>query len=292
MKPAAFEYLAPVSVEEALTLLQQHGADAKVLAGGQSLVPAMNFRLAQPGVLIALDRIESLVGIHATDEGGVRIGAMTRQRAVERSPVIATRVPLLAEAMPFVAHAPIRNRGTVGGSLAHADPAGELPAVMVALEARFRLRTPERERWVQAEDFFLGLFATALEPGELLVEIEIPPRGPASGSAFLEVARRHGDYALAGFAGQVSIDEAGHCRMARAVLLGVSEGPLKVEAASALVGEAPSPEGIAAVGEHLKQELDPPGDIHASPDYRRHLAAVLVKRGLALAFDRARNGQA
>lgn len=292
MKPAAFEYRSPASVEEALALLQQHGADAKVLAGGQSLVPAMNFRLAQPGVLIALDRIDSLVGIHATGEGGVRIGAMTRQRAVERSPVIASRVPLLAEAMPFVAHAPIRNRGTVGGSLAHADPAGELPAVMVALEARFRLRTLEQERWIQAGDFFLGLFTTALEPGELLVEIEIPPGGPGSGSAFLEVARRHGDYALAGFAAQVSLDGAGRCRMALAVLLGVSEGPLKVESAGALVGEAPSPDRIAAAAERLKQELDPPGDIHASSDYRRHLAAVLVKRGLTLAFDRARSNPA
>ena len=292
MKPAAFEYLAPGSVEEALTLLQQHGPDAKVLAGGQSLVPAMNFRLAQPGVLIALERIESLVGISPTADGGVRIGAMTRQRAVERSPVIATRVPLLAEAMPFVAHAPIRNRGTIGGSLAHADPAGELPAVMVALEARFRLQALEQERWVDAEDFFLGLFTTALEPGELLVELEIPPHGPGSGSAFLEVARRHGDYALAGCACQVRLDEGGRCRVARAVLLGVSEGPLKVDTAGALADAAPSPERIAGVAEQLKQQLDPPGDIHASPDYRRHLAAVLVKRGLTLAFDRARSNPA
>ena len=292
MKPATFEYLAPTSVEEALTLLQQYGPEAKVLAGGQSLVPAMNFRLAQPGVLIALDRIDSLSGIHATGDGGVRIGAMTRQRAVERSPMIASRVPLLAEAMPFVAHAPIRNRGTVGGSLAHADPAGELPAVMVALDARLRLRKLEQERWIQAGDFFLGLFTTALEPGELLVEIEIPPAGPGSGSAFLEVARRHGDYALAGLAGQVSVDGAGRCRVPRAVLFGVSEGPLKVEAAGALVGEVPSPERIAAVAEQLKLELDPPGDIHASPDYRRHLAGVLVRRGLTLAFDRARGSKA
>jgi CO/xanthine dehydrogenase FAD-binding subunit len=287
MKPAAFEYLAPASVEEALTLLQHHGPDAKVLAGGQSLVPAMNFRLAQPAILIALDRIETLAGIRPTDDGGVRIGAMTRQRVVERSPVIASRAPLLTEAMPFVAHVPIRNRGTIGGSLAHADPAGELPAVMVALDARFRLQSLEQERWIPAGDFFLGLFTTALEPGELLVEIEIPPAGPGSGSAFLEVARRHGDYGLAGFAGHVALDAAGRCRLVRAVLLGVSEGPLMVAAAGTLVGEPPSSERIATVAERLEQQLDPPGDIHASPDYRRHLALVLVKRGLALAFDRA-----
>ena len=290
MKPAGFEYLAPASVEEALGLLQQYGPEAKVLAGGQSLVPAMNFRLAQPGILIALDRIDSLAGIHPMEDGGVRIGAMTRQRAVERSPVIATRVPLLHETMPFVAHAPIRNRGTMGGSLAHADPAGELPAVMVALNARFRLRTLEQERWVPAQEFFLGLFATVLEPGELLIEIEIPPGGPGSGSAFLEVARRHGDYALAGFAGQVALDLDGRCRSARAALLGVSEGPLMVEAAP-LPGEMPSSERIAAVAERVEQELDPPGDIHASSAYRRHLAAVLTKRGLTLAFDRARGSR-
>jgi CO/xanthine dehydrogenase FAD-binding subunit len=216
---------------------------------------------------------------------------MTRQRAVEHSPLIAERAPLLTEAMPYVAHAPIRNRGTLGGSLAHADPAGELPAVMVALNARFRVLSLERERWLPAEEFFLGLFTTALEPGELLVEIELSPMGPGAGSAFLEVARRHGDYALAGFAGQVALDAGGRCRSARAVLLGVSEGPWMVEAAGTLVDEVPSSELISTVAERLEQTLDPPGDIHASPVYRRHLATVLVRRGLTIAFERARGSR-
>jgi carbon-monoxide dehydrogenase medium subunit len=297
MKPAGFEYHAPASLDEALALLERYGPDAKPLAGGQSLVPAMNFRLAQPAILIDLNRIESLAGIDLTPDGGLRIGAMTRQRAVERSPEVAARVPLLAETMPWVAHAPIRNRGTIGGNLAHADPASELPAVMVALGARLRLQSAHGERWIDAADFFLGLFTTALEAGELVTAIDLPPAAPRSGSAFLEVARRHGDYALAGVACSVTLDPERSCDTARAVLLGVSEGPVSVDT-SAIVGTGAGTEtetgtgteAILDIAERVGRDLDPPGDIHASPAYRRHLASVLIRRGLTLALARAAEG--
>lgn len=286
MKPPAFEYFSPTSVDEALGLLAQH-PDAKPLAGGQSLVPAMNFRLAQPAVLVDLNRLDTLAGI-APSDGGLRIGAMTRQRAVEQSALVAARAPLLAETLPFVAHPQIRNRGTMGGSLAHADPAAELPAVMVALEARFVLRKAEGERTLDAERFFTGLFATALEPGELVAAIELPAPPPRGGCAFEEVARRHGDYALVGVAAQVALDEAGRCERARITLLSVGEGPvLAAVAAALLVGQQPTAEAISAAAETVNSELDPPADIHASAAYRRQLARVLTRRALTRAFARA-----
>jgi carbon-monoxide dehydrogenase medium subunit len=288
MKPAPFEYHRPDSVEEALSLLAQHGYDAKLLAGGQSLVPAMNFRMAVPAVLIDLNRIAGLDGITEVD-GGLRIGAMVRQRAAERDLLVAARAALIAETLPYVAHAQIRNRGTMGGSIAHADPAAEIPAVMLALDARFRLRGPNGERLVTAGEFFTGLFGTALEPDEMLTEIEVPAAGPRSGWAFDEVSRRHGDYALAGIAATVQVDEDGRCSSARIALLSVGEGPvLAAEAAAALVGQAPDEAAIRAAAEAASQrDVDPPGDIHASPEYRRQLVKVLVQRVLPRAFERA-----
>ncbi|HEY0023762.1 MAG TPA: xanthine dehydrogenase family protein subunit M [Longimicrobium sp.] len=288
MKPAPFEYHRPDSVEEALSLLAEHGYDAKLLAGGQSLVPAMNFRMAVPAVLIDLNRIAGLNGIAEVD-GGLRIGAMVRQRAAERDPLVAARAALIAETLPFVAHAQIRNRGTMGGSIAHADPAAEIPAVMLALDARFRLCGPNGERLVMAGEFFTGLFGTALEPDEMLTEIELPAAGPRTGWAFDEVSRRHGDYALAGIAATVQVDEAGRCSSARIALLSVGEGPvLAAEAAAALVGQAPDKAAIRAAAEAASQrDVDPPGDIHASPEYRRQLVKVLVQRVLPRAFERA-----
>jgi aerobic carbon-monoxide dehydrogenase medium subunit len=291
MKPAPFEYHRPDSVDEALALLAEHGYDAKLLAGGQSLVPAMNFRLAAPAVLIDLNRIPGLDGL-AEAEGGLRIGAMVRQRAAERSPLVASRAALLAETLPYVAHAQIRNRGTIGGSIAHADPAAELPAVMLALDARFHLRGPNGTRVVAAGDFFTGLFGTALEAEEMLVEVEIPPAAPRTGWAFDEVSRRHGDYALAGIAATVQVDDAGRCTGARIALLSVGDGPvLAAEAAAALVGSEPSDAAIRAAAEAAAQrDIDPPGDIHASPAYRRQLTDVLVRRVLPRAFARAAAG--
>jgi carbon-monoxide dehydrogenase medium subunit len=288
MKPAPFEYHRPESVEEALSLLAEHGYDAKLLAGGQSLVPAMNFRMAVPAVLIDLNRIAGLDGIAEVD-GGLRIGAMVRQRAAERDGLIAARAALVSETLPYVAHAQIRNRGTMGGSIAHADPAAEMPAVMLALDARFRLRGPNGERLVTAAEFFTGLFGTALEPDEMLTEIEVPTAGPRTGWAFDEVSRRHGDYALAGIAATVQVDEAGRCSSARIALLSVGEGPvLAAEAAAALVGQAPEEAVIRAAAEAASErDVDPPGDIHASPEYRRQLVKVLVQRVLPRAFERA-----
>ena len=289
MKPAPFEYHRPDSLDEALSLLASHGYDAKVLAGGQSLVPAMNFRLAQPAVLVDLNRVEGLDGI---DDGaaGVRIGAMVRQRAAERSPVVAARVPLLAEALPHVAHPQIRARGTVGGSLAHADPAAEIPAVMLALGARLVVRGAGGERVVEAADFFTDLFGTALEAEEVLVAVEVPAARAGTGTAFAELSRRHGDFALAGVAAAVVLD-AGRCVEARVALFGVGDGPvLAVEAGALLVGEAASEALFRAAGAAAAAALDPPADVHASADYRRHLAGVLVRRTLPRAFERARGG--
>lgn len=290
MKPAPFEYHRPDSVDEALALLAEHGYDAKLLAGGQSLVPAMNFRLAAPGVLIDLNRIPGLDGLSAND-GGVRMGAMVRQRTAERSPLVASGAALLAETLPYVAHAQIRNRGTIGGTIAHADPAAEIPAVMLALDARFHLRGPGGMRIVSAGDFFTGLFGTALEAEEMLVEVEIPPAAPRTGWAFDEVSRRHGDYALAGIAATVQVDGAGRCTAARIALLSVADGPvLAAEAAAALVGNEPSDAAIRAAAQAAAQhDIDPPGDIHASPEYRRQLVDVLVRRVLPRAFARARD---
>jgi carbon-monoxide dehydrogenase medium subunit len=291
MKPASFEYHRPDSVDEALGLLAEHGYDAKLLAGGQSLVPAMNFRLAAPAILIDLNRIPGLDGLAEAD-GGLRIGAMVRQRVAERSAIVAARAALLAETLPYVAHAQIRNRGTIGGSIAHADPAAELPAVMLALDARFHLRGPSGTRVVTAGDFFTGLFGTALEAEEMLVEVEIPTAAPRTGWAFDEVSRRHGDYALAGIAATVQVDDAGRCTSARIALLSVGDGPvLAAQAAAALVGGEPSEAAIRAAAEAAAQrDIDPPGDIHASPAYRRQLVDVLVRRVLPRAFARAAGG--
>ncbi|HEX7243036.1 MAG TPA: xanthine dehydrogenase family protein subunit M [Longimicrobiaceae bacterium] len=289
MKPAPFEYHRPATVEEALDLLARHGYDAKLLAGGQSLVPAMNFRLAQPAVLVDLNRVEELDYLRE-EPGLLRVGAMTRQRAAERSDAVARGAPLLAGTLPWVAHPQIRNRGTVGGSVAHADPAAEIPTVMLALDARFLLRGPGGERTVRAEEFFTGLFGTSLEPDEILVEVEIPAPGPGSGWAFDEVSRRHGDYALAGAAAVVTLDGAGRCTDARVVLLSVGGGPvLAAGAAAALVGEAPSEDAVRAAADAVGREIDPPADIHASAAYRRRLAEVLVRRVLPRAFERARS---
>ncbi len=292
MKPAAFDYHRPESRSEALALLANHGGDAKPLAGGQSLIPAMNFRLAMPAVLVDLNRIADLSYI-TRDGGDLRIGAMTRHRAVERSDDVRSAAPLLHEAMPFIAHAAIRTRGTIGGSLAHADPAAELPAVMIALDARIRLERPQGAREVPAAEFFTGLFSTALEPGELVTEISInvePAGAIRTGSAFEEFSRRHGDFALAGVAARVSVDGRGRCTAARIALFGVGDRPMLAAAgARALEGEVPTPEAIrAAADATAREDIDPTSDIHASSVYRRHLAGVLTRRVLERAFEMTR----
>ncbi|HEX6386945.1 MAG TPA: FAD binding domain-containing protein, partial [Anaerolineae bacterium] len=241
MKPAPFDYIAPDSLDAALAAMNEYGYDAKLLAGGQSLVPMMNFRLAQPAVIVDLNGLSELDTIHHTDSGGLRLGAMVRQRRLERDSLVAEAAPLLHEAMPHVAHVQIRNRGTLGGSLAHADPAAELPVVIVALDGRVCLRRASGERWIAAREFFTGIFTTDLAAEEILVELELPPLPPGTGTAFMEMARRHGDYALAGVAAVVTLDEAGICRRARLVYLNAGEVPIAAEqAASLLVGQLPS----------------------------------------------------
>ena len=288
MKPAPFDYFTPATLDEALALLAEHGGEAKPVAGGQSLIPAMNFRLARPAVLVDLNRIAALAYVRP-ESGGVAIGAMTRQRTVEQSEVVARAAPLLAEAMPSIAHPQIRNRGTVGGSIAHADPCAELPAVMLALDARFRTKSATGERSIPAGEFFKGMLETALEPGELLVEIALPPLPARSGTAFLEMARRQGDYALVGVAAVVTLDSRGRCKTARLSLLSVGDGPvLATEAGKTLAGHTPSEELLRAASDAAAaRDVDPPSDIHASAAYRRQLVAVLTRRALARAFERA-----
>ena len=288
MKPAPFEYFAPDSIEEALSLLREHGGDAKLLAGGQSLVPAMNFRVVQPSALIDLNRIRDLDYVRQ-DGGCLRIGAMTRERTLEFEPIVGTWSPLLHEAMPHVAHPQIRNRGTLGGSLANADPAAELPVVMLALDARLKVRNIDGERWVDARDFFSGIFTTALEPGDLLVEIELPSQPVRTGWSFLEVAPRAGDYALMGVASQITLDELRKCTSAKLVFLNAGDGPVIArQAVARLHGEILTEKLMEETAVFASQnEINPFGNIHASPDFQRHLAKVLTKRALQQAFQRA-----
>jgi carbon-monoxide dehydrogenase medium subunit len=286
MKPAPFTYHRASSLENALQILARH-PEAKPLAGGQSLIPAMNFRIAQPSMLVDLGGVRELSGITVTSTGGLNIGAMTRHIDVERSTLVRDKAPLLYQAIGHVAHPQIRTRGTLGGSLAHADPSAELPAVMLALDAQFVLRTTNVERRVSAATFFTGLFATVLAPGELLVSIEIPARPSRSGSAFLEVARRHGDYALAGVAVELSLDGTGTIRTARIALLSVGHAPVLAQASHTLTGRPADEATAIACAEAIRLEVDPPSDIHADGEYRRHLAAVLTRRALTLAMHEA-----
>ncbi len=288
MKPAPFKYFAPSTVDEVLALLAEHGFDAKILAGGQSLIPTMNFRLAQPAVLIDINRIENLFFVRE-EAGELRVGAMTRHRTLERSSTVSRLAPLLTETMPNIAHPQIRNRGTIGGSIAHADPAAELPATMLALRARFKLASASEARWVEASDFFIDLFMTELQPEELLTEIAVPALPKRTGFAFKEIARRHGDYALVGVAVLLAVDEENICTDANLVFMSVGNGPVVGEQAQqALLGKKASAENMdLAAAAAASEDIDPPSDMHASSDFRRHLTKVLLKEALQTAFERA-----
>ena len=290
MKPPRFDYLAPRSLDEALDLLARHGEQARVLAGGQSLVPLLNFRLVRPGCLVDLNDVPGLAGIRV-DDGRLVIGAMTRQRAVEMSTLVRERCPLLAEAMPQIGHVQIRNRGTVGGSLAHADPAGELPAVVAALGGELVLRSARGQRVLGPAQFFVGYLTTAAAPDELLVEARVPVAPPRTGSAFLEVSRRHGDFALVGVAATVTVDAGGVCTAAAVALTGVGPTPVVArEAARALVGVEPGPPAFEEAARRVAGSVEPDSDLHASSEYRRHLAGVLTRRALERAAGRAASG--
>lgn len=292
MKPAPFKYHAPHSLEEALSLMNQHADEAKLLAGGQSLVPAMNFRVVQPSLLIDLNRVQEMAYI-SEDKNALRIGAMARERQLEFNASIEARIPLLHEAIPFIAHPQIRNRGTVGGSIVNADPAAELPVLMLALDARLKAQSISGERWIDAKDFFVGMFTTALEPNEILVEIELPFMSAHTGWSFMEVAPRAGDYALMGVAALVTLDENGKCTRAKLVYLNAGDGPVDAkDAAKNLEGETLSDAVMeSAATMASEKEINPFGNVHTSPEFQRHLAKVLTKKALKQAIQRAGGAQ-
>ncbi len=282
MKPAPFNYISPATIEEAAAALREHGYGAKLLAGGQSLIPTMNFRLAQPAVLIDINNIKGLDFIRQDVSGELRIGALVRHYQLENDPLVAVHAPLITAAMAHVAHPQIRNRGTVGGSIAHADPAAELPAVMLALGARFRLQNGRSSRWVSASDFFLGLFVTALADDDILVEIAIPPMQAGMGFGFEEIARRHGDFALAGVAVMVQMARStSSVTAARIVYINAGEIPMLAQKASQhLVGKSLTAAVMDEAVTIAQTEIEPTGDIHATVEFKRHLAKVLTIRAL------------
>jgi CO/xanthine dehydrogenase FAD-binding subunit len=291
MKPAPFRYIAARSLEQALALKAEYGDEARFLAGGQSLVPTMNFRLTQPAVLIDINPLTQLSGRQKSEPDSLHIGALTRYRDLERDPATARDLPLVAEALPHIAHPQIRNRGTIGGNLAHADPASEMPAIVVALAGQLRAQSTRGERWIAAAEFFAGALATALAVDEMLVEIKLPAAAPRSGACFMEVARRRGDFALIGVACTVRIDDDGRCVEARIGLCNASDKPILAENAGvSLVGRPIGAAQIDEAGELVQRAIDPGGSIHASKEFQRHLAGVLTKRALAEANKRAQRG--
>lgn len=291
MKPASFRYISATSLEHALSLKAEYGDDAKFLAGGQSLIPTMNFRLARPAILIDLNRIDGLGAIRPCDGGGARVGALTRYRTLERDAGFAGMFPLIAEALPHIAHPQIRNRGTIGGNLSHADPASELPAIAVALGARFRVQSAKQQRWCDASDFFVGGLTTDLQSDEMLVEVELPAPKPRTGACFMEIARRRGDFAIAGVAATMTLGERDECIHVRLVFCGVGETPADVSSAAEILrGHAPTEQAIRDVAAAAQTMIDPSGSVHATADYQRHITGVLTERALQTAYQRARLG--
>jgi aerobic carbon-monoxide dehydrogenase medium subunit len=286
VKPVDFDLHRPATLDAALALLAGYGDDARVLAGGQSLVPLLNFRLARPDHVVDIGRVPGLGDLRETPDGLV-VGAMVRQSGAERAAAVAARCPLLAAALPWIAHPPIRARGTICGSLAHADPAAELPAVAVALDATFVAVSTGGQREIAAADFFQAHLTTALRPDELLAAVRFPAAAPGTGAAFCEASRRRGDFAMAGVAAQVTLAD-GVIADARVCVSGVAGVPLRCAGSErALLGSAADPEALHAAAGAALDILDPAGDLHATADYRRHLAGVLLRRAVAQAYGRA-----
>src|SRR5919108_5948026 len=289
MKPAPFEYFAPVDLTEALDLLARYGDEAKILAGGQSLIPLMNMRLARPGVVIDINRLSELTYISLGADGALAIGALTRQRAIERSSLIQQHNPLLAAAMPCIGHFQIRNRGTVGGSIAHADPAAELPALSRTLDAEFLLRSPVHQRVMNAADFFRTYLTTAIEPGEMLTEIRLPAWKPQWRWGFQEVCRREGDFALVGAVALLEMGDDAICRAARLTMFGVGGTPVRLQRAEeALSGRQVDGRLLDEVAKVVAHELEPDSDIHASAEYRKEVGGVVARRALEAALGKVR----
>ena len=279
MKPASFEYHAPVTIDEALTLMQSHAGEARVLAGGQSLIPMMNFRLAAPAVLIDLNRIPSLAYIES--EGGVvRIGAMTRQRAIEFSPLVAEKLPLFTEVIKLVGHLPTRSRGTIGGSIAHADPAAEIPMVLQVLEGEVVVRGSQGERRIAAPDLFRDALTTSLAPEEIVVEVRLPAMAAGAAYAVEEYSRRHGDFAIAAVAVTILRDGEG-CAKARIATAGISSHSERLHAVEKILeADGLSDAAIARAAEKASEIAEPLSDQNASAEFRRHLARVLTESAL------------
>ena len=290
MKLPPVEYEAPTTVAEAVDLLAEHLDEASVLAGGQSLIPLLALRLARPEVLIDINGIDELSGM-STADGWVAIGAMTRDYVAEESETLADTVPLLAAALPLIGHEAIRSRGTIGGSLAHADPAAELPAVARALDAEFVVRGQSGERMIQAAQWFEGYLTTSRRSDELLLEVRFPTARPGTGISFQEIARRHGDFAIVGLAASLTLSGE-VISDARLAFAGLSDVPVRAAAAEdLLIGERPSAELFDEAARRVTDDVDPPADLHGSSDYRKTVAAVLVRRGLREAADNANERQ-
>jgi CO/xanthine dehydrogenase FAD-binding subunit len=288
VKPPAFDYHAPASLDEAIAMLHDLGEDAKVIAGGQSLVPMMNFRLAWPPALVDLNGVGELDYLRE-EQGQLRVGALVRQRAIERSPLVRERCPLLLDAIRFVGHAATRTRGTVAGSIAHADPAAEMPTVLTALDGQVIVRGAGGSRVIAAEDLFLGHYSTTLEPGEVIVEVRFPVTGPRQGHAFEEFARRFGDFAIAGVAASIELTESGECREARIALCGAASRPVRARAAEqAFVDGGGSDAAVAAASALAAEAAEPQSDMHGDEEYRRELVGTLCGRALHRALARAR----
>ncbi|PBC39389.1 carbon monoxide dehydrogenase [Rhodococcus sp. ACS1] len=292
MKPSRFDYLRPDSVDEALRMLAEDPDESKILAGGQSLIPVLNFRLASPERLIDINRLTDLAYLRSVD-GDLHIGALTRHATLEKSRLIERRWPLLKEAVHWVAHAAIRNRGTIGGSVSHADSAAELPVALIALNATIVARSSSRdERCIPAQDFFVGTMTTALEPDELLVEVRVPPLPAGHGYAFEEISRRNGDFGLAGSAVVLTVDEQGTCSEARISLLGAAQTPLRVpRAEERLTGSGIDDAAVEAAVQLAREASEPAGDLHGSAEYRRSLIGVVVRRAINKAVERAKEGR-
>ena len=286
MKLPSFDYEAPATVAEAVELLAEHQDDASVLAGGQSLIPLLALRLARPAVLIDINGLTELSGMSVTG-GQVAIGAMTREFVAEESAAVADAVPLLAAALPLIGHEAIRSRGTIGGSLAHADPAAELPAVARALDAEFVVRGQSGDRVIPAAEWFEGYLTTSRRSDEILTEVRFPAAAPHAGVSFQEVARRHGDFAIVGLAASLTLID-GTISDARLAFAGIADVPVRAAGAEDfLVGERPSAELFEEAARLATADLDPPADLHGSSDYRKKIAATLVRRCLQAAAHNA-----
>ena len=287
MKPAKFEYRDPHSVEETLDLLKQYGWDAKILAGGQSLVPMMNFRLASPEVLIDINKLKDLDYVQEAD-GQLAVGALTRQTTLEFSETVRSKCGLLADAMELIGHPQTRNRGTVGGSIVHADPTAELTAIARALDAKMVIRSTEGERTDSAEDFFVSVMTTNLEPEEMLVEVRFPVLPSGTGWAFEEFVLRHGDFAVVGVTAAVTLDADEFCSDVRLAAIGVDETAFRDPSLEEILkGKKITNSALAEVGNQLSDKVDPFDDLHASAAQRKHLVGVLAKRALQKATELA-----